>query len=168
MSRDFWLVQRLNYSPPDKYDHLASDAPMRRETGTVFNPFGYGRIGDYEADYMGSAEFEFGALNDANNRFAASQQIVQEQHKLQGVLLDFVSTIEKPFDLDAWTKWVQSGADAKDSHRFVAHLNGTVPEVLKVDIWWAIAEDVMWAVASEGHIAKLFESLRRGVPTALR
>ncbi len=57
--KPFYLVQRLMPGLP----------------GGRVNPFGYGVLGDYALDYMGSAEFEWGALPDSYNRFDGAASV---------------------------------------------------------------------------------------------
>jgi hypothetical protein len=170
--RRFYLVQRLEKSPYEKHLKAFPDAKVKS------NPFGYGRMGDYELDYMGAAEYEFGAIPASNNRLAAGK-IELAEHEFQGHKLLFLFTEEDGDPFDEWVTWAQGkpadattraqmAFDAKNENgEFKRKLSNNASEYDRTAVWWALNEDVMWAFVEEdgsSHLLTMLESMG-SVPT---
>lgn len=182
----YWLVQRLQLSPAARYAHLPKDSPMAKATGTHYNPFGYGRMGDYEADYMGSAEFEFGALGQAYKRFSDAPDVERvvlpvtfkkQTHDIEFVYPQSTEHTEQDqrFDEKEFQAWVKDNCPNKDDWSFRRRLEGEDDEyIMRTGIWWALQPDVMWAFADdrtpegEAHFDRLFGSMAAGEKIVLR
>lgn len=171
--RRFWLVQRIKRSN-------VADIPPESRTGLqkISNPFGYGNLGDYELDYMGSAEFEFGAIPEALDRFVKAGKgitLEQREHKGQSIDLLWITREGDPFE--DWRAWVDGEprrdyygslnerrpCEGKESaYDFAERLDGAVePEWgWRADIWWALKENVMWSFSGEDHINRMLFSAR--------
>lgn len=173
-TRRFYLVQRL------KRSRLA-DIPTEKRTGLQklgSNPFGYGNLGDYDLDYMGSAEFEWGAIPEAFDRLAkAGKGIALGQFEHNGHALDFLWIESEGEPFEDWAAWVdgrpwvdrygfscdrrpcegketpyelRDRLDGKDAH----------PEFgWRSDVWWALSENVMWAFSEDGHLQRMVDSM---------
>jgi hypothetical protein len=168
IKRTFYLVQRIHRQPwvdsKPFYDRLGSKVKS--------NPFGYGRLGDYELDYMGAAEFEFGAIPKANNRLAeAGKDLRLGQHEYKGFLFDFlwIGREGEPFDdFDRWAR-------GEKRRPFYGH--ETPYELLQVvdegkpisecrtAVWWSLNDNVQFAFAGaedQGHLIKMLASMGGG------
>ena len=162
---DFWLVQRLKYRSwaKDKefYERLGSEVKS--------NPFGYGRMGDYELDYMGSAEFEFGAIPKANNRLAGAGEDLKlsvGEHEWEGRKLDFLYIGEEGDPWETWVEWATGKEHrppfASKEYPFDFHKKLTNPDYeYGGDVWWALDANIIWAFndGEDGHLLKMLESM---------
>lgn len=163
----FWLVQRIERCPYAQHKKAFPTAKVKS------NPFGYGRMGDYELDYMGAAEFEFGTIPAANNRLAeAGDKVVAEINytfpKKYGDLskrpLDilYIETEGEPFDVMG--EWFLGGMRGKERpHDFKKKL--TEPDYeYGGDVWWALGANVMWAFSGTedepGHLVQMLASMK--------
>jgi hypothetical protein len=184
VARSFWLVQRIHRS-------WRADAPADKPLSPLQkmgNPFGYGKLGDYELDYMGAAEFEFGAIPEAFKRLQdAGKGIVLTEWEYKGHALDFLYIEKDGEPFDAWTDWAEgrrrdeySGKtyetrpfDGKERpYELEERLNGaTSPRFgddWRTHVWWALEENVMWAFKEDGHLHKMLESMGRAETVSLR
>lgn len=171
--RHFYLVQRVYPSKRGKYAAMSK--------GKIdYNPFGYGRLGDYELDYMGSAEFEWGAIPDSLKRFAEAN----DNNKLMRGELDYKPTNKKLVFLyieddypngeelyDEFLEWVGERCDGKEpSYDF--HERLTDPEryaenekkgwTRNTEVWWSLLDDVMFSFVDEdgtSHLEKMLNSM---------
>lgn len=185
MARDFYLVQRIERS-------WRADAPPEKLTSPLAqlgNPFGYGKMGDYDLDYMGAAEFEWGAIPEAYDRFVkAGKSLVVDEWEYKGHKLDFlfIETAGEPYA--AWTDWAE-GRSAPDEYNGKVYeqppfygkerpyeleerLNGAdkprFGDDWRTHIWWALGENVMWAFTEDGHLPRMLESMAGPKKVALR
>ena len=157
MARSFWLVQRISYSP------LADFKAKYPNAKVIANPFGYGRLGDYEFDYMGSAEYEGGAIPLANNRFAeAGSDLCLETVEIQigkrnipPMRMLWIGKEGHP--AAEFREWIKEGTRTKESmHAFDYIARGepvpktfTERDMHNAVVWWALEANVQWAVAED-------------------
>lgn len=163
MSRQFWLVQRVYPSPAAAFAGRFPSAKVRS------NPFGYGRLGDYELDYMGAAEFEFGEIPKAATRLSKGKlQSADHEYKGRTLRFLFLKADGDPFrDWQAWANGTQQYQrrpfDGKEPpFGFKDRLDGKRSEYDKTEVWWALNENVMWAfVEADGtcHLNAMLESM---------
>lgn len=155
MGRSFWLVQRMVYSP------LADFKAKWPTAEVISNPFGYGRLGEYEFSYMGAAEYEFGAITKANNRLSGAVgdlcletvEIKVGKRVLPPLRMLWIGKEGHP--AEEFQAWIAGGARTKESmHAFDSIARGKeVPEHFLGDyqavVWWALDANVQWALAEE-------------------
>lgn len=164
MRRSFWLVQRLIESPEARWKESFPDAKVRS------NPFGYGRLGDYELDYMGAAEFEWGAIPKANNRLAEGTPIIGvveglKYANLELPPLDMLWLEEDGDPKGDFQEWLDSGARAKEGMGVFEYvLRGEEPpEHNRGVVCWALEANVQWALHEPdgtGHLRKMLASMK--------
>lgn len=160
--RRFYLIQRMYESEPGKYDKMSG--------GRVdHNPFGYGRLGAYELDYMGSAEFEWGAIPDSTKRFGeAGNSLMMAEHMLSGhsILFMYIEADGDPWE--DFLKWFNGDRRTKEEpYGFIRKVENKEERFEdKTTIWWSLDDDVMWCFApkegEKSHIQKLLDTM----PTA--
>lgn len=172
--RRFYLVQRIKRSG-------VADIPEAKRTGLqkIDNPFGYGKLGDYNLDYMGSAEFEWGALPEAFDRLAkAGKGIATDTFEHNGHKLDFLWIKKEGDPFGDWVAWVEgqprtnrygtvsrSPCEGKEfPYELLDRLAGKEPSEWgwRSDVWWALSENVMWAFHEDGHLFRMVESMHSG------
>jgi hypothetical protein len=135
-------------------------------------------MGDYELDYMGSAEFEFGAIPEANNRLAKAGKGLRlsvGENRYMDRPLDFLWINDEGDPFDVWCLWA-SGSERRPEwwagykprpfegkerpYDFEKKLRG---EDYKYggDVWWALGANVMWAFndGDDGHLLKMLSSM---------
>jgi hypothetical protein len=171
--RPFYLVQRLRLSPFKRHEEAFPQAKVKS------NPFGYGRMGDYELDYMGSAEFEWGAIPEANNRLAkAGKDLALEEFEYQGHTFDFLWIGKEGEPFAEWVDWVEGRAHDRYTDRtyeaapcegkerpyeLLERLGGATKPRYGDDwctaIWWALTGNVLWAFKEDGHLTRWIESM---------
>lgn len=152
-SGGFYLVQRLKRSP----------------WAVKSNPFGYGRMGDYELEYMGAAEFEFGAIPEANNRLANAGKDLKlsvGDHNYGGRLLDFLFIGKEGDPFEAFCEWAEGGGDLRafygKERPYDFEKKLTEPGYkYGGDAWWALAANVQWAFhdGENGHLLRMLTSM---------
>lgn len=106
----------------------------------------------FECDYMGAAEFEWGALPESLKRIRSARRLaVNEGAVTRGdiTLPVFVvgnaKTInEIPAQLTAWM--VDEYPRGKEMTYFPEKVTGAAKEWHRVDAWWSLTDDVMWAL----------------------
>lgn len=134
----FYLVQRLTAQ-----DH------HRPERG--FDGF-------FGLEYMGSAEFEFGAAGDSLKRIRASKAVVLAAREVNGSTVYFVGPKDgMQAKLDDFGPWL-SGEDhprrgvgpwCKERTYFPEHLAGEATEYMgRTCAWWSLDDDVMWTLTA--------------------
>jgi hypothetical protein len=171
--RPFYLVQRLLLSPYVDHQRAYPRATVKS------NPFGYGRMGDYELDYMGAAEFEFGEIPKAHSRLVAvGKDLVLAEFEYRGHALDFLYIGKEGEPFDEWLEWAEGrerGYDGKvhqgrgfegkkRPHELEQRLNGEDPPKYNDDqwrtaIWWALRGNVLWAFKEDGHLHRWIDSM---------
>lgn len=167
--RPFYLVQRLYESPASRYKETFPNSKI------ASNPFGYGRLGDYELDYMGAAEFEWGAIPKAANRmYEAGDGLVFQTHTLLGNNLIFLYIEEEGDPTEEFDRWViETRCDGQEP-AYTLHDRITNPEgfakkmaALKyhreTTVWWALNENVLWSFVEEdgsSHLEKMMASMQ--------
>lgn len=130
MSAPFYLTQRLK----------------RRDGGGK----GFDRL--FACEYMGSAEFEWGAIPESLKRIRASRKVVLHE----GVVTRKSITVpvfvvggknvvgEIP---DLLTEWlVDEHPRGKELTYFPERIEGTASKYVRANAWWALNEDVMWSL----------------------
>lgn len=138
----FYLVQRL-------VDHGA-DRPGADRPERGFDGF-------FGCDYMGAAEFEFGAVGDSLKRIR-SADVVLAVHKVGDTPVYFVGPEkgmhDKLDDFDAWLAG-EGHSDrydipwSKERTYFPEHLAGTASEYMgNVSAWWSLDDDVLWTLTA--------------------
>lgn len=174
-SRPFYLVQRL-YESPYRRDKPGSALSTKKGS----NPFGGGRMGDYQLDYMGSAEFEFGAVPEAGQRLAkAGKGLVLAEHNYGGHLLDFLYIAKEGEPFDAFADWAEGREydehtkkwydvrpfDGKEPpYELRQRLNGEDPPKYRDGkwhdaLWWALRGNVVFGFHEDGHMEKWLASM---------
>jgi hypothetical protein len=136
-------------------------------------------MGDYELDYMGAAEFEFGAIPEANNRLAkAGKDLVVVEFEYKGDEFDFLYIGKEGDPSEEWIDWAEG--------RYTDSFNGKTYEVTPFDgkempyelerrlkgeepfdpergwstaIWWALGANVLWAFKEDGHLLRWIKSM---------
>jgi hypothetical protein len=183
MSRDFYLVQRIKRSW--RADHPAGEnvSPLAK----LRNPFGYGTLGDYDLEYMGSAEFEWGAIPEALKRFqdAGKKGLVVCEWSYGGHAFDFLYREKDGEPFEAWTDWAEGRRrdeytgkvyeerpfyGKEPPYELQERIDGaTKPrfgDEWRTDVWWGLGENVMWAFRDDGHLPRMLESMVREVAAA--
>ncbi len=145
----FYLVQNLQYLP-----------------GRKANPFGYGRLADYELDYMGAAEYEWGAIPDASKRLEGAE-IKLDEVTINGAEMTFAYRAEDGEPYEAFEAWIKSGFRGKNvnASEIERRFNGEHGQYDRTDIWWALEENVMFCFNSDegpegakSHLHHLFQA----------
>ncbi len=131
MSANFYLTQRLT----------------RRDLGAK------GFDGLFGCDYMGAAEFEWGAIPDSLKRIRAARKVV-----MQGGLVTRKSITVPVFVVgdsgvvasipDLLTAWmVDDYPRGKEMTYFPEHVEGVASDyMLRTRAWWSLTDDVMWTL----------------------
>lgn len=151
----FYLVQRC--LPARNYQALG----FRR------NPFGYGGMGAFELDYMGSAEFEFGAIPESYNRLYKAGDAGNLGHgevEINGKVIEFVNIHSDGDPSAALTNWVtKQKCDGKepagDFYQRIFDQENDYRKAHRTAIWWSLNDDVMFAFKEDGMLEELFKSL---------
>jgi hypothetical protein len=169
----FWLVQRIKRSPYQRHVEAFPNAKVKS------NPFGYGRLGDYELDYMGAAEFEFDAIPEANNRLAKAGKdlaLSLGEREYQGRALDFLWIGKEGDPWERWVAWANGdpytsefgicersrGFEGKE-RPFDFERKLSEPDYeYGGDVWWALNENVQWAFhdGEDGHLLQMLRSMQ--------
>jgi hypothetical protein len=132
----YWLVQRLR-------------APFVTPRATGFDTL-------FACDYMGSAEFEWGAVPKALQSVRAAKRLVVEPREVTwaGVTRTvwFVGPeqgmAEKIADWDAWC--VEESCRAKEPSRFREAFGGKLEDWHGDPIaWWSLRDDIAWTLDAE-------------------
>jgi hypothetical protein len=132
----YWLVQRLRKSYPSE---------VRAGFDAVF-----------ALDYMGSAEFEWGAIPKALQSVRSAERLVVEPREVTwaGVTRTvwFVGPVqgmaEKIADWDAWC--VEENCRGKESSYFPQAFGGHLKDWHRDPIaWWSLRDDIAWALDAE-------------------
>jgi hypothetical protein len=110
----------------------------------------------FSLDYMGSSEFEWGAIPDALKRIRAKKVVIQAcSVTIEGVtrLVHFVghkgTLLARASEMEAWSEGTQHRPPfwGKELTRFPENFAGTADDYDKrTDAWWAIKEDVAWTL----------------------
>lgn len=129
---DFWLVQRLT-----------EPWVIRPERG--FD-------GYFSLDYMGSAEFEFGAVQDSLRNIRSVGDIEVFEHEVT------VNDVTRPVhfvgpekwllnEVEKVQTWLDGGARGKERSYFPERLDGSADEWKQRTVaWWSLNNDVAWAL----------------------
>lgn len=167
-SRSFYLVQRLYESPHERFAKTFSDAKVKS------NPFGYGRMGDYELDYMGAAEFEWGAIPEANNRLAeAGDDLTMLRHEFNGHNLIFLYIGKEGDPTEGFDNWVNTRCDGKepaydlyerltDPHTWMERQAKLGKYARTTEVWWSLRDNILWSFVDEdgsSHLEKMLASM---------
>ncbi len=178
--RRFYLVQRI------KRSRLADEPlPAGNALARMRNPFGYGQLGDYDLDYMGAAEFEWGAIPEAFDRLAkAGKGLALGTFEYDGHELDFLWIKKEGEPFEDWVAWAEGKpfvdeygyectrrpfSGKEPPHELRDRLDGR-PEPdwgWRTDVWWALGENVLWAFHEDGHLQRMVESMH-AAPVKLR
>lgn len=175
MARSFYLVQRIRRS--HRADHPIGEnaSPLAK----LRNPFGYGTLGDYDLEYMGSAEFEWGAIPEGLQRFreAGKKGLVLCEWNYGGHDFDFLYRAKDGEPFDAWADWAEGRSRDEYSGKVYEErpfygketpyelrdrLDGKQPHAeygWRTHVYWALAANVMWAFKEDGHLHRMLESM---------
>lgn len=184
MARSFYLVQRIKRSWRADNPARDGESPLAK----IRNPFGNGTLGDYDLDYMGAAEFEFGAIPEAFKRLQdAGKKISLVEWEYGGHILDVLYRDKDGEPFEDWTRWAEgrplhpyNGRELSERpfygkerpYELETRLNGEKPPRHSGEwgthIWWALGENVMWAFHEDGHLPKMLESLGATKAVTLR
>ena len=104
-----------------------------------------------ESDYMGSAEFEFGAIPMAYRAIASNLQFFR-----LCILIDFLNEKDQPlcvftcFEGESWDKYLDQLKKMRDGKlrlkegsRF--EKNAYTSQYSNIDLWWDIRNQVIWS-----------------------
>jgi hypothetical protein len=167
--RHFDLVQRLEQLPPSiesanpvmeavkiaSANGMGAVSPMDRDTDPV-------RRADLGFDYMGSSEFEFGAIPQSARRIVANisrlavvtNTLVRPTYEEP---VHFVCTDEQAETiLPVWHEWSQNPRSLERPHYFRDADRDSIWEGDRTVAWWALNEDLLWT-RDEGLAEKLKE-----------
>lgn len=130
MSADFYLVQRLD----------------RRDAGMT------GFDARFGCQYMGSSEFEWGAIPDSLKRIRSARKVVIHEGEVtrKGITRTVYVVGDKkvvtgiPERLTAWM--VDEHPRGKEWSYFPEYVDGTQSEYQNADAWWGLGEDAMWTL----------------------
>lgn len=130
MSRNFYLVQRLD----------------RRDAGMT------GFDARFGCQYMGSSEFEWGAIPDSLKRIRAARKLVIHEGEVtrKGITRTVYvvggkkAVADIPARLTAWM--ADERPRSKEWTYFPEYVDGTRSEYENADAWWGLNEDVMWTL----------------------
>ncbi len=131
----FWLVQRLT----------REDSPRK------------GFDGRFRCQYMGSAEFEFGALPESLARIRKGRNLGTTEVEIVGHRAYVFGAREKrAAAAEHLPAWVASGCPGQERSYFDDLLLGS-EACQEVDAWWALQEDVFLALSLDviGDIASV-------------
>jgi hypothetical protein len=180
-SSPFYLTQRLRFS---KFKSERNERSGKR----LVNPFARKGFGDYELEYMGSAEFEFGAIPEAKERLAAAgdglmlAEFTYGEHRLDFL---WIESEGEPFDV--WKDWVEGRRWFDGRQESTIPLEGQErpwelekrlageqpPKYMygswSTDVWWGLEGNVLFAFADEDrHLHRLIESMDGAVAVLAR
>lgn len=154
----FWLVQRMEY---------LADYPI------LFNK---GIDKWFDLDYMGAAEFEWGAIPKSLRRIRESGDVVIQAAAMQWRDVErtvyFVgSQSAMEHKLDNFQRWLHKGMQSKEYTQFHQQFTGDpglMPEkYLRTNAWWSLGhsddrmpptDDIMWTL-DEQIAVKLLECI---------
>lgn len=172
MSRQFYLVQRITRSR-----RPASEAADATDSLLVTDVFGYGHLGNYDLDYMGAAEFEWGAIPEAFDRFKeAGDKLTVCEWNYGSHTFDFLYRTQDGEPFEDWTRWAEgrpideySGKEYKEPpfygkekpYELERRLKGEAPfgDEWRTHVWWALGANVMWAFKEDGHLPAMLASM---------
>ena len=124
MSRPFWLVQRLT-----RLDRARK-----------------GFDGMFACQYMGSAEFEFGAIPESLARIRKASGRGISVIEVEGRrLYVYGGRTERTEALKALPDWIGASCPGKEHSSLIQHMHGQ-PTWTEVDAWWALREDVIFTL----------------------
>jgi hypothetical protein len=130
---EFYLVQRMT----------RNTHPFEKDRGIDRH---------FSLDYMGSSEFEWGAVPKALKRMRENKvEVSERQVDLHGKS-HTVFFVSNPASADAkWAslqKWVDNGMRGKEWTKFDTMLE-TPDDRWPTDAWWSLEDDVAWALSRE-------------------
>lgn len=124
--------------------------------------------GVFGCQYMGSAEFEWGALPESLARIRAAKRlgvhigrVTRKDTERHVFVVGDVKRIEQvPDDLTAWM--TNDYPRGKEMTYFPEHVEGTVGDwQADTHAWWSLTDDVMWALDAD-TADRLLMAVRRG------
>jgi hypothetical protein len=144
----------------DKIPHLVQriKAP---EGNPLLNRKGVDRVVEY--DYMGSSEFEWGALRDALKRLKAAKGVELWPLTIDGIKFRYVGTKEQAEEIRAWVqadlagKW--HGQEASYLRRAIGRHDSWEAQLKERTCgWWALDEGINppWILFSNLTLASAF------------
>lgn len=138
---DFWLVQRL-------------------KNPWVVQPE-RGFDGYFSLDYMGSAEFEFGSVQESLKaiREAGDIEVFEHEVAVDGVTkpVFFVGPSKWLLDqVQNFQTWVDEGCQAKERPRFIEQFTDPQDWLVSTVAWWSLNSNVAWAL--DGDVAKTLKT----------
>lgn len=133
--RELWLVQRLTRDDSDRR----------------------GFDGVFAGQYMGSAEFEWGALPESLARIRGGRRVGLSTIELDGRTVYLYGSKKGREAIAAvMPEWVLEGCLGKEWSYFGEHLlGGNVERWQQVDAWWALNADVLFTL--DPQVATMFE-----------
>ena len=125
-TRQFWLTLRLT---PQTRQHRRA-----------------GFDGVFRCEYMGFAEFEYGAIPKSLRRMRDASNVLTVL-PIDGQNVYFVHA-EGIDPIDDFLEWFTDpgGPRSKDETYFPDVLAGTQPEWVGTRAWWSLTDDVMWTL----------------------
>jgi hypothetical protein len=168
MARDFYLVQRIQRSWHADHKPSENASPLMK----VRNLFGNGTLGDYDLEYMGSAEFEFGAIPEALKRLkdAGKNGLILREWEYGGHVLDFLYRHKDGEPFEAWANWAEGNKHdppfygKETPFELRDRLAGKEPPSWargewRTHVYWALNANVMWAFHEAGHLPRMLASM---------
>lgn len=106
----------------------------------------------FSLDYMGSSEFEFGAVPASLKRMRATNLVLHTgtvtRHDTEHTVYIVTAKAIAPDVSAAMTAWLADEYPrGQENSRFHQHLDGdTSAYVLRTNAWWDITHDIMWSL----------------------
>lgn len=160
--REFYLVQRIKFSPLRKPEPGKELTPLQIIANS--GGFGGGRLNDdFVLDYMGSSEFEWGAVPRAAKLFKEGGKLVRGEFEYGGHTLDFIWRDKDGEPFEDWVAWVEGGLRGKESSAELEYrLKGERPPWWRDEserpwetaMWWSLEDAVMWGFKEDGHVER--------------
>ena len=150
---NFYLVQRLESKKPHRTDR--------------------GFDGYFSLDYMGSSEFEWGAIPKALKSMREQVAVVRKRRvRINGVdtPVFFVVRSDANAPMREMEEWAagdnrQPRFYGKEQTYFDRILDGTADEYITTDAWWDIENNVGWAL--DGDVAERLAAAFNSRPPAV-
>lgn len=116
--------------------------------------------GFFSCEYMGSAEFEWGALPDSLRRMRAAK-LTRTSAEVNGTTVYFVHPKSNTSVVDDFLEWLTAPGrfpHSKEQTYLPEILAGSRPEYVETIAWWSLDDDVMIAI-DEPTALRLIEAV---------
>jgi len=130
---DYYLVQRMT----------KKDQPYKNDKGIDSH---------FDLDYMGSSEFEWGAVPKSLKRLRQSPvEVTPQPLSFEGQVHTVYFVAHPNETADKWAalqRWVDGGMRGKEWTKFDRMLRDAATD-WRTDAWWSIDTDAAWALDQE-------------------